>query len=48
MKEEYRRAIMATDMILPVLGMAQDMGKIVQWLKAEGEPVKKGEPIGIG
>ncbi len=36
---------MATDMILPVLGMAQDMGKIVQWLKAEGELVKKGEPV---
>ncbi len=36
---------MATDMILPVLGMAQDTGKIVQWLKAEGQPVKKGEPV---
>lgn len=36
---------MATDMILPMLGMAQDTGKIVQWLKTEGEPVKKGEPI---
>src|SRR5260370_19476593 len=46
LKEEDRRAIMATDMILPVLGMAQDTGKIVQWLKAEGELVKKGEPVG--
>ncbi len=36
---------MATEMILPVLGMAQDTGKIVQWLKAEGQPVKKGEPV---
>src|SRR2546425_6031239 len=45
LKEEDRRAIMATEMILPVLGMAQDTGKIVQWLKAEGEPVKKGEPV---
>ncbi len=36
---------MATEMILPVLGMAQDTGKIVQWLKAAGEPVKKGEPV---
>jgi len=36
---------MATDMILPVLGMAQDTGKIVQWLKVEGEQVKKGEPV---
>src|SRR5258708_19630862 len=45
LKEEDRRAIMATDMILPVLGMAQDTGKIVQWLKREGQPVKKGEPV---
>ncbi len=36
---------MATDVILPVLGMAQDTGKVVQWLKAEGEQVAKGEPI---
>lgn len=36
---------MATEMILPVLGMAQDTGKIVQWLKTEGQPVKKGEPV---
>jgi pyruvate dehydrogenase E2 component (dihydrolipoamide acetyltransferase) len=36
---------MATEMILPVLGMAQDTGKIVHWLKAQGEPVKKGEPV---
>lgn len=36
---------MATDVILPVLGMAQETGKIVQWLKVEGEPVKKGEPV---
>src|SRR5690348_8612950 len=36
---------MATDVILPALGMAQDMGKIVQWLKAEGEQVVKGEPL---
>jgi pyruvate dehydrogenase E2 component (dihydrolipoamide acetyltransferase) len=36
---------MATDVILPALGMAQDTGKIVQWLKVEGEQVKKGEPL---
>lgn len=36
---------MATDVILPALGMAQDTGKIVQWLKAEGEQVVKGEPL---
>ena len=36
---------MATDVILPALGMAQDSGKIVQWLKAEGESVRAGEFI---
>ncbi len=36
---------MATNVILPVLGMAQDTGKVVQWLKAEGEQVTKGQPI---
>jgi pyruvate dehydrogenase E2 component (dihydrolipoamide acetyltransferase) len=36
---------MATDVILPALGMSQDTGKIVQWLKGEGEHVTKGEPL---
>lgn len=36
---------MATNVILPALGMAQDTGKIVQWLKTEGEQVAKGEPL---
>jgi pyruvate dehydrogenase E2 component (dihydrolipoamide acetyltransferase) len=36
---------MATNVILPALGMAQDTGKIVRWLKTEGEPVVKGEPV---
>jgi pyruvate dehydrogenase E2 component (dihydrolipoamide acetyltransferase) len=35
----------ATNVILPALGMSQDTGKIVQWLKAEGEQVSKGEPL---
>src|SRR5437763_11641757 len=41
----YRRAMMATDVILPALGMSQETGKIVQWLKREGEQVVKGEPL---
>src|SRR5437660_12184151 len=41
----YRRSMMATDVILPALGMSQETGKIVQWLKAEGEQVAKGEPL---
>ncbi len=36
---------MATNVILPALGMSQDSGKIVQWLKTEGQQVVKGEPL---
>src|SRR5205085_8443652 len=36
---------MATDVILPALGMAQDTGKILRWFKVEGEQVAKGEPV---
>jgi pyruvate dehydrogenase E2 component (dihydrolipoamide acetyltransferase) len=30
---------------MPVLGMAQDTGKLISWLKMEGEAVLEGEPI---
>lgn len=36
---------MATEVILPALGMSQDSGKIVRWLKSEGEQVEQGEPL---
>lgn len=36
---------MATDVIMPALGVAQETGILVNWLKAEGESVAKGEPI---
>jgi pyruvate dehydrogenase E2 component (dihydrolipoamide acetyltransferase) len=36
---------MATQVILPALGMAQETGKIVQWLKSEGDQVAKGDAI---
>ena len=36
---------MTTNVILPALGMSQDTGKILQWLKHEGEQVAKGEPL---
>lgn len=36
---------MAIDVILPALGMSQDMGKIVRWLKTEGEQVAQGQPL---
>jgi pyruvate dehydrogenase E2 component (dihydrolipoamide acetyltransferase) len=36
---------MATDVIMPALGMAQEKGTLVTWLKKAGESVKKGEPL---
>jgi pyruvate dehydrogenase E2 component (dihydrolipoamide acetyltransferase) len=36
---------MPTNVILPALGMSQDSGQIVQWLKAKGDQVEQGEPI---
>jgi pyruvate dehydrogenase E2 component (dihydrolipoamide acetyltransferase) len=36
---------MPTDVIMPALGLAQETGKVVRWLKAEGETVAKGEPL---
>ncbi len=36
---------MATEVILPRLGQGMETGTIVRWLKAEGEPVEKGEPL---
>ena len=32
-------------MIMPALGMAQETGKVLRWLKAEGDEVAKGEPL---
>ena len=34
---------MATNVIMPALGIAQETGKLLQWMKSEGEAVKKGE-----
>ena len=36
---------MATEVILPRLGQGMESGTIVRWLKSEGEPVQKGEPL---
>jgi pyruvate dehydrogenase E2 component (dihydrolipoamide acetyltransferase) len=41
----YWRLSMETQVILPALGMAQETGIIVRWLKAEGQEVTKGEPL---
>jgi pyruvate dehydrogenase E2 component (dihydrolipoamide acetyltransferase) len=36
---------MANDVIMPALGMAQETGKVLRWLKAEGDQVEKGEAL---
>jgi pyruvate dehydrogenase E2 component (dihydrolipoamide acetyltransferase) len=41
----FRRSKLATKVIMPVLGMAQDTGKLISWLIEEGEGVIEGEPI---
>ena len=36
---------MATDVIMPALGVAQEKGTLLNWLKTEGQSVTKGEPL---
>jgi pyruvate dehydrogenase E2 component (dihydrolipoamide acetyltransferase) len=36
---------MAISVVMPALEMAQETGKLVSWLKKEGERVAKGEPL---
>src|SRR5258707_15674550 len=36
---------MSKDVIMPALGMAQETGTLIRWLKAPGESVAKGEPL---
>jgi pyruvate dehydrogenase E2 component (dihydrolipoyllysine-residue acetyltransferase) len=36
---------MATDVIMPALGVAQEKGTLLNWFKAEGQSVTKGEPL---
>lgn len=36
---------MAVEVVMPALGMAQETGRLVRWLKREGEPVTRGEPL---
>jgi len=35
----------AKEVIMPALGMAQETGTLLQWLKAPGQTVTKGEPL---
>ena len=36
---------MATNVIMPALGVAQQTGRLLKWLKADGQSVTKGEPL---
>jgi pyruvate dehydrogenase E2 component (dihydrolipoamide acetyltransferase) len=35
----------ATDVIMPALGVAQDSGRVVRWLHAEGDAVRRNQPL---
>src|ERR1043166_7332663 len=36
---------MATDVIMPALGVAQETGTLLNWLKSEGQSVTRGKPL---
>ena len=36
---------MPTNVIMPALELAQETGKVLRWMKAPGDPVRKGEPL---
>ncbi|MBI1880741.1 MAG: 2-oxo acid dehydrogenase subunit E2 [Chloroflexi bacterium] len=38
---------MATEIVMPKVDMVMENGVFIEWLKNEGEPVKKGEPLFI-
>jgi pyruvate dehydrogenase E2 component (dihydrolipoamide acetyltransferase) len=39
----HQEATLPKDVIMPALGLAQDTGKVLQWLKADGDFVAQGE-----
>ncbi len=36
---------MPKEVIMPALGMAQETGKVLRWLRGEGQEVRQGEPL---
>ncbi len=36
---------MAKEVYMPALGMNQETGTLLRWLKAEGDEIHKGEPL---
>jgi pyruvate dehydrogenase E2 component (dihydrolipoamide acetyltransferase) len=43
--KQIKEVTLATNVIMPVLGMSQNTGKLVRWLKQPGDEVIKGEPL---
>ncbi|MCZ6792907.1 MAG: lipoyl domain-containing protein, partial [Planctomycetota bacterium] len=41
----HRRPALATNVIVPDVGMAVETCRLLRWLKAEGAPVVQGEPL---
>jgi pyruvate/2-oxoglutarate dehydrogenase complex dihydrolipoamide acyltransferase (E2) component len=37
--------IMAVNIVMPQAGQDLEVGTVVEWLKREGDPVAKGEPV---
>jgi len=35
----------AKTVIMPALGMSQETGRLVRWLKSDGDDVQRGEPL---
>jgi len=36
---------MAISVVMPALELAQETGKILSWIKKEGDSITKGEPL---
>jgi pyruvate dehydrogenase E2 component (dihydrolipoamide acetyltransferase) len=45
MRASIQQSIMAISVVMPALEMAQETGKLISWLKKEGDAVAKGEPL---
>ena len=44
-KAPLREGLMPASVIMPALELAQETGKVLRWLKAPGDRVRKGEPL---
>lgn len=47
MRKVRKEAGVAVEVVIPMLGVTVENGKIVEWLKTEGDPVEKGESLFI-